>query len=48
MVLLPSAAMAQATIAGVVRDASGAVLPGVTVDEVADPFRALAENLLSC
>ena len=26
-----SAAFAQATIAGVVRDASGAVLPGVTV-----------------
>jgi hypothetical protein len=32
VVLLPSAAMAQATIAGVVRDASGAVLPGVVVE----------------
>ena len=31
-----SAAWAQATIAGVVRDASGAVLPGVTV-EAAEP-----------
>src|SRR5688572_23858769 len=30
--LLPSAASAQATIAGTVRDASGAVLPGVTVE----------------
>ncbi len=34
--LLPSAAYAQATITGVVRDASGAVLPGVTV-EAASP-----------
>src|SRR5687767_6639788 len=31
-VLLPSAAFAQATIAGLVRDTSGAVLPGVTVE----------------
>src|SRR5688500_3653797 len=30
--LLPSAAMAQATIAGVVSDSSGGVLPGVTVE----------------
>jgi hypothetical protein len=30
--LLPAAAYAQATIAGVVKDASGAVLPGVTVE----------------
>ena len=30
--LLPSAAFAQASIAGVVRDTSGAVLPGVTVE----------------
>ena len=34
--LLPSAAFAQASIAGVVRDTSGAVLPGVTV-EAASP-----------
>ena len=32
LVLLPAAARAQSTIAGVVRDTSGAVLPGVTVD----------------
>jgi hypothetical protein len=31
-VLLPSAAFAQATVAGVAKDASGAVLPGVTVE----------------
>jgi hypothetical protein len=32
IVLLPGSAMAQAVIAGTVRDASGAVLPGVTVE----------------
>ena len=31
-VLLPLVASAQAVISGVVRDASGAVLPGVTVE----------------
>src|SRR6185503_9630408 len=36
MLLLPSLASAQATIAGVVRDASAAVLPGVSV-EAASP-----------
>src|SRR3954453_13846285 len=35
-VLIPAAAYAQASLAGVVRDASGAVLPGVTV-EAASP-----------
>ena len=30
--LLPSAAFAQGSITGVVKDASGAVLPGVTVE----------------
>ena len=34
--LAPSAAWAQATLAGTVKDASGAVLPGVTV-EAASP-----------
>ena len=29
--LIPAAAMAQSAIAGVVKDTSGAVLPGVTV-----------------
>ena len=32
LLLLPSVVFAQATIAGVVRDASAAVLPGVTVE----------------
>src|SRR5688572_20663724 len=32
LLLIPSLAQAQATLAGVVRDASGAVLPGVTVE----------------
>ena len=36
VLLLPAAAFAQGTITGVVRDASGAVLPGVTV-EAASP-----------
>ena len=41
-VLTPSAARAQASIAGVVKDTSGAVLPGVTV-EAASP--ALIEKV---
>src|SRR3954447_3436927 len=36
LLLFPAAAFAQAAITGVVRDASGGVLPGVTV-EVASP-----------
>ena len=32
VVLLPDLAFAQASITGVVRDASGAILPGVTVE----------------
>src|SRR5499426_1911603 len=44
LVLAPAAAYAQASIAGVVKDASGAVLPGVTV-EVASP--ALIEKTRS-
>src|SRR5437868_2724553 len=42
MVLLPAAVFAQASIAGQVKDASGAVLPGVTV-EAASP--ALIEKV---
>jgi len=44
LVLVPAAAYAQASIAGVVRDTSGAVLPGVTV-EAASP--ALIEKVRS-
>src|SRR5262245_26427748 len=32
VLLLPASAFAQATLAGVAKDASGAVLPGVTVE----------------
>src|SRR5204863_7170556 len=34
--LLPAAAFAQSAIAGVVRDSSGAVMPGVTVEAASD------------
>src|SRR5688500_17411830 len=44
LLLFPSAVFAQASIAGVVRDTSGAVLPGVTV-EAASP--ALIEKVRS-
>src|SRR5262245_21562548 len=44
ILLIPTAALAQAVIAGTVRDASGAVLPGVTV-EAASP--ALIEKVRS-
>ena len=44
IVLIPTAAFAQAVIAGTVRDSSGAVLPGVTV-EAASP--ALIEKVRS-
>jgi Carboxypeptidase regulatory-like domain len=36
LMILPSVAFAQASITGVVRDSSGAVLPGVTVDASSD------------
>src|SRR6059036_4094879 len=36
VILLPASAHAQASIAGTVKDASGAVLPGVTVEASSD------------
>ena len=42
IVLMPASALAQASITGVVKDSSGAVLPGVTV-EAASP--ALIEKV---
>src|SRR5688572_8559493 len=36
LVLVPSSALAQGSITGVVRDSSGAVLPGVTVEAASD------------
>jgi len=44
VLLLPAAAAAQATITGVVHDASGGVLPGVTVEA---PSPALIEKVRS-
>ena len=44
LVMLPAAAFAQASITGVVKDASGAVLPGVTVEASSD---ALIEKVRS-
>src|SRR6195256_6401047 len=44
LVMLPTAAFAQASITGVVKDASGAVLPGVTVEASSD---ALIEKVRS-
>ena len=44
LLLIPAAANAQASIAGVVRDSSGAVLPGVTVEASSD---ALIEKVRS-
>ena len=36
LVLVPSSAFAQGSITGTVRDASGAILPGVTVEAASD------------
>ena len=36
LVLVPTVALAQSAIAGVVKDTSGAVLPGVTVEAASD------------
>src|SRR6188768_27561 len=36
VLLLPTAVFAQATLAGVVKDASGAVMPGVSVEATSD------------
>ncbi len=47
LVALPSAAFAQASIAGVVRDASGAVLPGVTVEASSPALIEKTRSVLS-
>ena len=44
LVILPAAAYAQASVTGVVKDSSGAVLPGVTVEAASD---ALIERVRS-
>ena len=45
--LLPTAARAQSTIAGVVRDTSGAVLPGVTVEASSDVLIERARSVIT-
>ena len=47
VILLPSAAYAQASIAGVARDASGAVLPGVTVEAASPALIEKARSVVS-
>ena len=45
--LLPSAAFAQAAITGVVKDASGGVLPGVTVEAASPVLIEKARSVVS-
>ena len=47
LVLIPAAAWAQASIAGVVKDASGAVLPGVTVEAASPALIEKARTVVS-
>jgi hypothetical protein len=47
LTLLPAIAAAQSTIAGVVRDTSGAVLPGVTVEATSDVLIEKSRNVVS-
>jgi len=47
VLVLPSAAHAQSTIAGVVKDASGAVLPGVTVEASSDVLIERARSVIT-
>ena len=47
LVLLPAAASAQSGIAGVVKDATGAVLPGVTVEAASDALIEKVRTVVS-
>jgi carboxypeptidase family protein len=47
LLLLPSVVSAQATITGVVRDASGGVLPGVTVEAASDALIEKVRNAVT-
>src|SRR3954469_17756151 len=47
MVLLPSIVFAQTTIAGVIRDASAAVLPGVSVEAASPALIEKARTVIS-
>jgi len=46
--LVPTAAWAQATIAGAVKDASGAVLPGVHVEAASPALIEKARAAVTC
>jgi hypothetical protein len=47
VLLAPAAAYAQATIAGVVRDASGGVLPGVSVEATSPVLTEKVRSVVS-
>lgn len=47
VICLPSAAHAQSAIAGVVKDTSGAVLPGVTVEAASDVLIERTRSVVS-
>src|SRR5438552_18782341 len=47
LVLVPAVAFAQASITGVVKDASGAVLPGVTVEASSPALIEKTRNVIS-
>src|SRR5687768_18416599 len=47
MTLLPSLALAQGTLTGTVRDASGGVLPGVTVEATSPAIQGGVRNVVT-
>ena len=47
LLVLPTAAFAQASITGVVRDSSGAVLPGVTVEATSPALIEKARSVVT-
>ena len=48
LALVPAAAYAQASIVGVVRDTSGAVLPGVTVEAASPALIEKVRSAMAC
>ena len=48
IVLIPSLTYAQASIAGTVKDASGAVLPGVTVEASSPALIERTRSVVTC
>ena len=47
LVLLPGAVFAQGTLTGTVRDASGAVLPGVTVEATSPAIQGAVRTVVT-